>query len=160
MIVLSIDASTRKTGWCIMSDGNYIESGIIDLHLDTNSEHRLCQMMQSVGLLIKQKHPDKVVLEETTMGTNAKTLRILAQLGGFIKGYCFVKGIPLEMIFPSTWRSIVHIKEGSKVKRNDLKDQALKTCKEQLGLDLPEDIAEASLINLAVAVRDGYTQLK
>ena len=96
--ILSLDASTNKTGWCIMTDGKYIESGIIDLHKDKDGEHRLCTMMKKIGLLIKEKHPSKVILEETTMSSNAKTLRILAQLGGFIKGYCFVKGITLEMI--------------------------------------------------------------
>lgn len=160
MKLLSLDASTNKTGWCIMQDGQYVESGIIDLHKDTDTEHRLCSMMQSIGLLIKEKRPDKVVLEETTMNSNAKVLRILAQLGGFIKGYCFVKKIPIEMIYPTTWRSIVGIKEGAKVKRSELKAQSLETCKNQLGLDLPEDEGEAYLIALAVCVRDKYTKLK
>lgn len=157
--VLSLDASTNKTGWCIMENGKYIESGIIDLHTDKDGEHRLCSMMKEIGVLIKKKAPDKVVLEETTMSANARTLRILAQLGGWVKGYCYVKGIPLEMIYPSSWRSLVGIKEGSKVKRENLKEQAIETCKMQIGIELPEDIAEASLINLAIAVRDGYTKL-
>lgn len=152
--ILSLDASTNKTGWCIMTDGKYIESGVIDLHKDKDGEHRLCTMMKKIGLLIKEKHPSKVILEETTMSSNAKTLRILAQLGGFIKGYCFVKGITLEMIYPSSWRSIVGIKEGAKIKREELKEQALKTCKERLGLELPEDEAEAVLIALAVSIRN------
>ena len=153
MRILSLDASTKKTGWCIIQDGQYIESGIIDLHTDKNGEHRLCEMMRSIGFLILNKTPDKVFLEETTLASNAAILRVLAQLGGFIKGYCYCRKVPIEMIYPTTWRSIVGIKEGAKVKREELKEQALVKCKELLNLTVPEDEAEACLIALAACNR-------
>lgn len=154
MRILSLDASTNKTGWCVFEDAHYVKSGIIDLHKDKDSEHRLCSMMYNIASLIKAETPDRVVLEETTLSSNAKILRVLAQLGGFIKGFCFIKKINIEMIYPTAWRSLVGIKEGAKVKRQELKEQAILLCKDKLGLDLPEDEAEATMINLAIHMRD------
>lgn len=160
MKTLALDASSTCSGWSLFKDGEYIKSGFIDLKKDKNAEHRINEMAKRLSELIDEHKPDKVVLEDTMMTSNAATLKMLANLGGAIKFYCYINDYEIEMMMPSTWRKYLKIQEKG-AKRNELKNKAFNVCVDQLGLNsLEEDQAEAVCINLAVAVRDGLFKLK
>ena len=160
MKILALDASSTCSGWSLFDSGKYLKSGFIDLKKDKNAEHRINEMAKRLSELIDECRPDKVILEDTMMASNAATLKMLANLGGAIKFYCYINDYEIEMMMPSTWRKYLHIQEKG-AKRNELKNKAYNVCIDQLGLDsLKEDEAESVCINLAVAVRDGFFKLK
>lgn len=160
MITMALDASSTCTGWSVFEDGNYIESGFIDLKKDKDSEHRIYEMAKKIGEKIYYYQPHKIILEDTMMSSNVSTLKLLANLAGAIKFYCYLHNYNIETLYPSEWRKLLHIQEKG-AKRNELKNKAFNICVDQLGLDnLIEDQAESVCINLAVAVRDGLFKLK
>ena len=160
MITMALDASSTCTGWSVFKDGNYIESGFIDLKKDKNTDHRIYEMAKKISELISYYKPHKIILEDTMMSSNVSTLKMLANLAGAIKFYCYLHDFELETLYPSEWRGLLHI-QGKGAKRNELKNKAFNVCVDQLGLDsLEEDQAESVCINLAIAVRDGLFELK
>lgn len=158
--LLALDASSTCTGWSLFDSGEYVDSGYIDLHKNKNSEHRLYEMATKICELISHCNPDKIIMEDTFSTPNVSTLKVLANLAGAVKFYCYTNKIEVEMIMPSAWRKILGIQEKG-AKRYDLKFKALEVADEQLGLGwLEEDRAEAVCIGLSVCVRDGLTELK
>lgn len=143
--VLSVDQSTRCTGYSFFSDGEYVESGIIDMNkskLETNE--RSFEMAKAIWRIIKQYKPEHLILEDVQLqNNNAKTMIILARLAGMVIGYAEAHKVKTHILLPSQWRAQLHYAQGSKVKRAELKQQSLDYVKEHLGLDLPEDEAEA-----------------
>lgn len=160
MTSFAIDASSTCSGWSLFEDGKYIESGFIDLKKDKNADHRIYEMAKKISELISYYKPHKIILEDTMMSSNVSTLKMLANLAGAIKFYCYLHDFELETLYPSEWRKYLNIQEKG-AKRNELKNKAFNVCIDQLSLDsLIEDQAEAVCINLAVAVRDGLFELK
>ena len=160
MKTLALDASSTCSGWSLFNDGQSVTSGYIDLKKDKNSEHRIYEMAKQIGDLITLHNPDKIILEDTMMASNVATIKMLSNLAGAIKFYCYMHNYPIEMIMPSSWRSLLGIQEKG-AKRNELKAKAVNLIQEQLGLDyFEEDRAEATCIGLATAVRDGLFKLK
>ena len=160
MKTVAIDASSTCSGWSLFDDGKYVDSGYIDLKKDKDSNHRIFEMAKQIGELISNCKPQKVILEDTMLSSNVSTLKLLANLAGAIKFYCYLHDFELETIYPSEWRKYLNI-QSKGVKRNELKARALNVVQDQLDLDfLEEDRAEAVCINLAIAVRDGFFKLK
>ena len=157
---MALDASSTCTGWSVFEEGKYVESGFIDLHKDKDAEHRIYEMAKNIGDKISYYKPHKIILEDTYSSPNVSTLKLLANLAGAIKFYCYLHNYEIETVYPSEWRKFLHIQEKG-AKRNELKNKAFNICIDQLGLDdLKEDQAESVCINLAIAVRDGLYQLK
>ena len=91
-----------------------------------------------------------VYIEDTALQRNVKTLKELSQLQGVIIGYCIAQNIDIHTITPGEWRKQLGFKQGSGVKRQDLKKQCFRWVKENLGLEKPEDEVEAIGIGAAV----------
>lgn len=160
MKTMSLDASSTQSGWSVFEDGKYVKSGYINLKKEKDANRRIFEMAKQISELISHYNPDKIILEDTMLSSNTSTLKMLSNLAGAIKFYCYLHDFELETIYPSAWRKLCGIQEG-RAKRNELKARALNLIQEQLGLDfLIEDEAEACAINLAVAIRDGLFELK
>lgn len=160
MTTLALDASSTITGYSVFVDGKYTMSGFIDLKKYHDSEYRLYEMSKQICDVISCYKPDKIILEDTYSSPNISTLKVLANLSGAIKFYCYLHQIPVEMIMPSAWRKYLKIQEKG-AKRNELKNKALVVCQDQLNMPFIEiDEAEAICINLSAAVRDGLFVLK
>ena len=146
--VLSMDQSTRASGWCLFEDNKYICSGVVDLsksELDT--PERSFEMAKALWKIIKKYQPEYLILEETSQQSNAKVLIVLSRLQGMIIGYAEAHKVKVHIILPSQWRKELGFSQGSKVKRAELKQQSADYVKEKYGFDLPEDENEAIAIN-------------
>ena len=151
MKILAFDQSTKITGWSIFDEGQYVTSGVIDLHLSKEpTEKRSENMAVGICKLIENNKPDVVIIEEVSMQSNAQTLKLLARIQGVAIGFCAAHNIPLHILEPTRWRSSLHFKQGPKVKREELKAQSLNFVKKELGLNIKsEDENEACAINEA-----------
>ena len=150
MKILSLDQSTKITGFSVFQDGHYIDSGVIDLKENKDTDERSKQMGLEICKLIEQYKPDTVVIEEVAMQSNAKTLKILARIQGMAIGFATAHNIPTYIIEPSKWRASLSFTQGPKVKREHLKQQSRDFVKDVLGLGIEsEDENEAIAINEA-----------
>lgn len=147
MKVLSLDQSTTRSGYCIFIDGRYDHSGVIDKHKNKNLESRFREMYEGIHDVISKETPDFVVIEDTqAQSGNMGTYKILCQLQGAIMGMCYAMGIEFYVIAPVQWRSILHYRQGPKVKREELKTQSLEFVKREFGFEKSEDENEACAI--------------
>ena len=149
MHILSFDQSTKISAYSMWIDGKYVEVGTIDLHKMKDTSERVRAMGVELCKVIKKYNPDKVVIEEVAQQSNPMTLKLLARIQGVIIGFCAAHNIDTYIVEPSKWRSILHFKQGSGVKRAELKEQAISHVKDMYGLELSEDCCEAICINEA-----------
>jgi len=150
MRVLSMDQSTRITGFSVFEDGKYVQSGVIDLHKMTDTDERSKQMAVEICRLIENTKPDCVIIEEVQKQSNTSTVIKLARIQGVAIGFCAAHNIDLHILAPSRWRSALGYRQGPKVKREELKGQSRDFVKNVLGLDIKsEDENEATCINEA-----------
>jgi Holliday junction resolvasome RuvABC endonuclease subunit len=157
MKILSMDQSTRVTGYSIFDDGNYVTSGVIDLHKIKDTEERSKQMAIEICNLIESHPSDCVVIEEVALTSNAQTLKLLARIQGVAIGFCAAHNIPLHILEPTRWRSCLGYRQGPKVKRDELKKQSLDFVKKKLGLNIKsEDENEAVAIGVAANMIYGF----
>ena len=150
MKVLSFDQSTRASGWAYFEDNQYVESGIVDMSkskLDTDK--RSFEMAKELWKIIKKYKPEYLIIEDTQQQNNVKTVITLARLQGIVLGYAEAHGVKVHILLPSQWRAALSYRQGPKVKRQELKQQSIDFVKENLGLDLVEDEAEAVAEGLA-----------
>ena len=106
-------------------------------------------MAKALWKIIKKYQPQHLVMEETQQQSNVKTVIILSRLQGMIIGYAEAHGVKVHIVQPSKWRAALQYSQGPKVKRAELKQQSLDYVRENLGLSLPEDEAEAACIGIA-----------
>ena len=149
MRILSFDQASVITGWALFEDGQYVGSGVIKKSKDIPIAERVPAMALAICKKIKEVAPDITIIEDIQNQNSVKTVVDLARLQGGIIMYCVSKSIPIKIYHPSTWRSALEFTQGSKTKRDALKEQATEYVK-RLGFNITsEDESEAVCINLA-----------
>lgn len=146
--IIAFDQALGKTGVCTI-DGNTVYHSLIDLSKIKDVAERSAMMRQMIQSRIKNNHPDLVVIEDVALQSSPKTLIQLAQLQGAIIGVCELNGIPYEILRPSEWRKKLGFKQG-RVKRAELKQQAIDYVKYHYGEEVSSDEADAMCIATAV----------
>lgn len=155
--VLSFDQSTKVSAYSYWIDGQYKESGCINLHKIKDTSERVRAMGVELCKTIKKYSPDIVVMEEVAQQSNALTLKLLARIQGIILGFCAAHNIETYIVEPSKWRSILHFVQGPKVKREELKAQAIQYVKDVYNLELSEDECESICIGDAAYKIYGFS---
>ena len=146
MKLLAWDQSSKKSGWCLLENGKYVKSGIIDKHKIADIDTRIGEMGVAICQQIKELQPDIVVIEDVQNQSSISTVVSLARLQGFILGWCYVKHIRTEIVRPSEWRKVLEFKQGAGVKRQELKEQGMNYVRSTYNMDLSEDECEAMCI--------------
>ena len=54
MKILSFDQATKISGWAVFNEDQYVDSGVIDLHKNLDTEARTKQIMQKAQHLCSQ----------------------------------------------------------------------------------------------------------
>lgn len=144
MRIISLDQSTRCTGYAVFEDGKYIESGVVDMNKSKlETDKRSFEMAKEIWKIIKKYNPQEIVIENVQQQSSPSTVIILARLAGMIIGYAEAHNIHVHILLPSQWRKALGYSQGAKVKRQELKQQSIDYVKKNLGLDLSEDECEA-----------------
>lgn len=146
MKIAGIDASSNKTGVAIFEDGKYIGHTFIDLHKIKDSSERIPKMMLSICDYLARYDIDKIVMEESMMTNNILTVKMLSSIAGAVMYYAAIHEIEFQLDLPSAWRKRIGLTQGRTVKREVLKAEAIDAVKQEYGLDVSDDIAEAILI--------------
>ena len=158
MIILSLDLSTKSSGWAVFEDKKLKEYGCITSS-STDLVKRIYIMRDGIKKILNKYTIEKVVVEEVRpeggFGVgNLQTHRALMWLQaaiGFLLHDEFKK-TDIEYVYPSSWRAACGIQNGRGIKRTSLKELDIKFVKDNYGIEVNDDIADAicighSLIN-------------
>ena len=146
--VMSVDQSTRCSGYCLVEDNEYICSGVIDMSKsELETSERSFEMAKAIWKLIKKYKPEYLVIEDVQNQNSTKTVIILARLQGLILGYAEAHGVKTHILAPSVWRRELNYSQGPKVKRVELKKQSADYVKDKYNINVSEDENEAIAIN-------------
>lgn len=146
MTVVGLDISTKLTGTALFFNGVYIASKVIDCSKIKNTDERIKEMALEIDDALKEYDPDTVVIEEAIYKNNIKTLKYLAYLAGVVISFCARNGKNLMMEMPSAWRKLVGIEQNPKIKREQLKQEAIDLVKKKYNIEVTDDEAEAILL--------------
>lgn len=170
MNILSIDASTKSTGWSVYSEKNLVDYGCITSS-STDLIKRIHKMVDELKLIMQKYKIKKVILEEVRPETgdigsqNIKTHRALMWLQGALAMMAHDECGDPEFIYfyPSEWRKNCGIKTGSGVRREVVKQRDIEFVKEKFNITVNDDIADAIGIGYAylnpyqIETVDGFT---
>ena len=149
MKIAGIDASTTCSGISINEDGKLIFHDIIDMKKNKNTDQRIMNMMDAIGKFILNNSVDAVYIEDSWNKQNIETTKMLSNILGAVMYICKENNIPFTKLIPSTWRSAVGIplyKNGRKLKREELKQEAINKVNKTYKIDCGDDEAESICI--------------
>ena len=153
MKLLALDLSTKSSGQAIYENKELKEYGCITA-TSTNLYKRIDKMVQEIKNIIAANEINKVAIEDVVpddVRNNGTVFRALMHLQG-----CVCKMLNLdfnltpEYLVASHWRKMCGIKTGAGVMRESLKPKDIAFVKNQFGLDVNDDIADAICIGFAV----------
>ena len=148
--LITIDSSTNKSGIGYYENGNFINYELLDFSYDKVLLSRYKKMTLGIWELLEKYDPDIVYIEEMVVVKNAHTQRFLTRLQGAICMWCDLHNCEFNTIRPTSWRKQLNFSQGSKVKRDQLKQQSIQYVKDNYGLAVNDDIADALCIGSAV----------
>ena len=144
MRLLSLDISTKNTGYAIFENDKLIESGVL-VSDDKYLENRLIEMKYNIIKLCKESDISMMVTEQEQQHINSTVTIALSKLQGVFRCLSDDLKIPYLFVPINKWRIDVGIKHN--LKREILKQLAIEKVKELYGLETTsDDEAESILI--------------
>lgn len=138
--LLGIDQSTKCSGYCVMENGKYKKSGVIEVSDKDDTMTRLENMNKEIIKLIRDVKPTWVIFENIQFQRNYQTYKTLAQLQGLIMAYLFQKDLGFTIVEPTAWKSCCGIKGK---KRIEQKMNTQKYVEDTYGVSVGEDEADS-----------------
>lgn len=153
MKILTLDLSTKSSGFAIGKDEILQHSGCITVN-EKETLKRIIVMRNKIAEIIEQNCIDKIIMEQVYPEYNSHTNKILMwmQAAIAISAYQINPNIECEFINASSWRAALKIKQGSGIKRQQLKQQDIKYIKDKYNLTVNDDQADA------ICIFDAYWQ--
>lgn len=160
---LSLDCSTKSTGWAIFEDKKLIDYGCIVINSKDLINRIKFQTKEIKNLLYKYNF-QTIILEEVRPDIqghkNRNTWKALMWLQASINFMIYNNNInvKLEYTYPSEWRSKCGIPNGKGVKREAAKQLDIKFVKNYYNIMVNDDIADAIGIGHAYIhdMEEGY----
>lgn len=150
MRIMGIDASTTCSGVAVIDDGELLYHDIINMKSNKDTDQRIRDMMWKLGEKINLFRPDALYIEDSWNKQNVETTKMLSNILGAVMYVCQEVGCSFTKILPSAWRKITGIKlcakNGSHLKREELKQEAVSRVKKVYKIDCNDDEAEAICI--------------
>ena len=150
--MLSFDTATKRTGWAYYLNGELEASGVIDLSKNKDSRLRVEEMEMRIFQLLSDYNPDMVVIEENSVGRNAKIERMLGHIVGAVSGWARDHYKCVLQLTPSEWRKRVRLKTGiaCPVPRNEAKAWSVKMVSNLFHKTVTDDESDAILLGYAI----------
>ena len=151
-VILSLDPSTKSTGWAVFTDGSLTDYGVITAG-STNLFHRIDKMVEEINNIIVKYNPVDVALEDVIpddVKHNQNVFNALKYLQGYILHTLDDnKIINYKFYTASEWRSKCGIGTGPGVKRGSLKPKDIAFVKKYYNKTVDDDTADAICIGYA-----------
>ncbi len=151
--MISLDTSSTSTGYALFVDGSLVDHGTFKTPKKLEGEKKIEWMCSSIISYLKANTPDIVIVEKTAVDRNIKTLRILSEIVGCVRGASYTIQSEFWEYAPSEWRKLcTEPFESSNVpanKRDDWKRWSKERVKSLFALEVNDDCADAILLGLA-----------
>lgn len=151
-----IDASSKKTGICLLVNGELSDYELIDVSEIDDKEERTKQMCVMLLKQLTEYNPDIVYIEDSWNAMNVEVTKLLSRIMGVTYAWCIAKKRDWHSILPSQWRKYCGINQ-SKKKRAELKQASIDYVKEKYDIDVNDDVADS--IALANGVCNFFNML-
>ena len=152
-----IDASSKKTGICLLINGKLSDYKLLDYSSHTDREDRMKSMCTALLKQLNEYNPDIVYIEDSWNAANVEVTKLLTRIMGVTYAWCLSKKREWHSILPSQWRKHCGILQ-SKKKRQELKQASIDYVKEKYDIDVNDDVADS--IALADGVCNYYMSLQ
>lgn len=156
MNILSLDLSSKSSGWCVGDGEKIIDYGCITSSSTSNIK-RIIIMRDNIVEIIKKYNIEQITIEEVrTDYKNAHTYKILTWLQGVIAiaVYEINPKIEITYIQPSSWRSKIGIHTGRGIKREELKKADIDYVYQKQGISANDDVCDS------ICIQDAFTSTK
>lgn len=153
--LLSLDLSTKSTGWAIQTETGVI-SGVIKCSF-TDNRKRIAYMCEEIVKLVKEYNITDIVAEDVRINDfSSKASRTLAWLQGALVFIMYLQNskIKIEFLGASSWRSKIGI-QGYRVQREEQKKKDIAYANQKYGkslTDSEDDEADALCILAAYQI--------
>ena len=140
MKILSLDLSTKSSGWCIGQDKKLQKSGCVNANSkDVNA--RIIKIRDELSKIIKENNIDKIVMQQVRPEYNSHTSKVLMwlQAAVVLAAYEINPKIKYDFIGASTWRAALKMKQGRGIKRETLKPQDIKYVEDKYSIKVQND---------------------
>jgi|GEM_PF-1011571 len=106
MKIMAFDVSTTITGWALREGDKITERGTIRAPKGGVEERKDYIRQQILHYCLNGQPLNVVMLERSFVAGSGNTTRLLCELQGIIKSYCYRMGYPVIEPSPTTWRAI------------------------------------------------------
>lgn len=148
MILLSLDQSSRTSGYAVFDDDKLITYGKFTID-DDDVGTRLYKIRNKIQSLINQYSVEYVIFEDIQLQNNVlnnvATFKVLAEVFGVIYELLTELKIPNEAVLSTVWKSTLNIKGKT---RPEQKKAAQNYIFEKYNLKPTQDEADAICIGL------------
>ena len=165
MRIISLDLSTKSSGYAIFEEDKLIGYGLIQSN-KTDWRERLYDMGKTLGTLFDLYKPEHIYIEDVPLNPRGgvKTAVMLGAVQGIIYGAGASREIEMSFILPSTWRSPLGLFDGSRdgTRRDELKRKSIEKANELFKLDLiyKSPASKQNQDDISDAILLGYSQIK
>lgn len=145
---LSLDCSTKSTGWAIFNEKELIDYGCITI-TSKDLIKRIKFQTKEIKNLLQKYNFDTIILEEVRPDIqgrmNVHTWKALMWLQASINFMLYDNNskIKIEYMYPSEWRSKCGIPNGKTIKRELAKQLDIKFVHNTYNITVNDDIADA-----------------
>ncbi len=146
MDILAIDASTKSSGLALFEDTKLKTYTCITAS-STDLIKRIQKVIKELNTFLTENKVDKIILEEVIQDSskNIKTYKALMYLQAGIT-FLLHENFPhieVEYVYPSEWRASCGIRNGRGIKRESLKEEDINFVKQNYGITVNDDVADA-----------------
>lgn len=119
MRTLTLDQSSKISGWAIFEDGKLIKYGKWSFN-DDDLGIRLVKLRASLLQILNEEDIDEVVMEDIQLQENVQLFKTLAEVFGVVHETITELKIPVCAVLASSWKSTLGIKgkQRAEQKRN------------------------------------------
>lgn len=156
MTIISIDASTKASGYAVFTDGRLVESGVIKAS-SKDVIARIKKEASELLAIVNKYQPNKVHIEEILpedVKHNQAVFKSLIYLQAALVLGLHSMNIDYELWVASSWRKLCKIKTGPGITRDRLKAAAMALVKTEFQKDVSDDEADAICIGIAALRKD------
>lgn len=151
MITLAIDPSTKSTGVALFDEQELIKYKCITAS-SSNLYARIDKMVSELEHILKTQKIDRVIVEDVIpedVHSNNSIFKALIYLQGFIAHKLDQYNLIPTLIVASEQRKKCGIRTGPGIRRESLKPKDIAFVKNQFGITVNDDIADAICIGFA-----------
>lgn len=145
-IIISLDESTKSTGFAVFKNNELIDYGAIQENSKDVLE-RVNDILDRINSMIDEYKPNIVIVENVQITMSAPTAKALMGLQFAIELMCYKTNIECTSIRTAHWRKVLGLSNSPKLKRTDKKKEAMEYVKNKYNIDEKiDDVTDAICI--------------